>query len=319
MHRYSIPLKIGRIYQAVSPALWFLDYPFRLPYAFKKSRSLPAIFILGPPRSGSTLLYQILTTAFHNVHLTNIWNLFFSTPMLGAFLSDRFCRNYQTNYKSVKGFVPGICGEAEGMRFWKYWVGQGLQHNESNLKPSRLKKINKLFSKKYSSTHNVWISGYIGHVFCIDLLRKYWPNAVFIHVYRDLLSNAYSIYKNFPHSWFSLDPGGIQNTSGDRYEEIARQITRIHSIILDYYGRDMLSVSYEKLCENPQKVIRQLVVSAQKKDILLGEKNSISSAFEKSEVSWDSNEQTKMLYQYLKGEIYKYKGHKRKFFNNLIV
>ena len=248
----------------------------------------------------------------------NIWNLFFSTPMLGAFLSDGFCSNYQTNYKSVKGFVPGICGEAEGMRFWKYWVGQGLQPDESNLKPKRLKKINKLFSKRYSSTYNVWISGYIGHVFCIDLLRKYWPNAVFIHVYRDLLSNAYSVYKNFPYSWFSLDPGGIQNTSGDRYEEIARQITRIHSIILDYYGRDMVSVSYEELCESPQKVIRQISFSAQKNDILLREKNSIPLAFEKIEVSWDSNKQQKKLHQYLKEEIFKYKGHKRKFFNNLM-
>ncbi|MGM0529777.1 MAG: sulfotransferase [Bacteroidota bacterium] len=319
MHRYSVSVKIGRIYQAVSPALWFLDYPFRLPYAFNKSKSLPAIFILAPPRSGSTLLYQLLIEAFHNVHLTNLQNLLFSTPMLGSFLSDWLCNKQRANFQSIRGFVPGMCGEAEGMKFWKYWMGQGLQPDNSRLKPSRLNKVKALLSKRYSSKEMVWISGYIGHVFCIDFLREYWPNAVFIHLYRDLVSNAYSLYRSSPNRWFSLNPGGIQNVSRDRYEEITRQIIRIHSIILDYYGKDMFSLSYGELCETPHQVIKQIIDFASKNDIVLREKNPIPRIFENKVVDWDLNIHTQVFYQYLKEETSKYKGHKKQFFGKLIV
>ena len=149
MQRNGIPIKIGRIFQSVSPALRFLDYPFRLPYAFKTSESLPAIFILAPPRSGSTLLYQLLTEAFYNVHLTNISNLLFSTPVLGSVLSDWLCKNYKTNFESSKGFVQGLCGEAEGMKFWKYWMGQALYPNEASLKPKKLGKLKGLLNQRY--------------------------------------------------------------------------------------------------------------------------------------------------------------------------
>lgn len=319
MQRYSLPLKIGRIYQAVSPALRFMDYPFRLFCISGHFRSLPAIFILAPPRSGSTLLYQLLGEAFYNVHLTNIWNLFYSTPVFGSFVSDRVCESHQSNFKSVNGFVPGICGEAEGMRFWKYWTGQGLKPDESRLKPQRLKKLQELLSKRYYLEDRVWISCYIGHVFCIDFLRQHWENAVFIHLYRDMVSNAYSVYKCSPYRWFSLDPGGIQDIARDRYEEIARQITRVHSIVLDYHGRDVFTLSYEELCESPGEVLGKISDFALKNDVLLREKKSSPTAFRKKKVSRNFNEHTRSLYQYLKEETLKYKGQKRKFFDRMLT
>lgn len=320
MKRSSTDVRAGRIYQAVSPLLWFMDYPFRLAYTGNKpSQNLPAIFILAPPRSGSTLLYQVLTEAFSNVHLTNIANLFFSTPMLGFMLSDRLCQNYRTKYKSLNGFVQGICGEAEGMKFWKYWMGQGLDYYKTRLKPQRLKKLQELLSQRYSPEEKVWISGYIGHVFCIDFLRQHWPNAVFIHLYRDLVSNAYSLYRCSPNRWFSLNPGGIQNVARNRYEEIARQIIRIHSIILDYYGMDMFSLSYQELCDSPQQIIKKINDFALDNDILLREKHSVPKIFKKNKVEPGFDGHTQRLYQYLKEEALKYKGHKKLFFERLIV
>ncbi len=319
MDRNDIPVRIGRIFQDASLLLRFLDYPFRLPYLFRDKTSLPAIFILAPPRSGSTLLYQILTEGFYNVHLTNVWNLFYTMPLLGSLLSDRLCSNHHTKFESVRGFVPGFCGEAEGMKFWKYWMGQGLKPADSRLKSKKLRKLVCLLSKRYASEEKVLISGYIGHALSIDFLRNHWPNTVFIHLYRDMISNAHSIYRLFPNRWFSLDPGGIRNVAENRYDEIARQITRIHSIILDYYGKDVYSVSYKQLCESPRRIIEEITEFAMKNNITLRQKNSVPDAFERNKVNEGYSEHTKMLYQYLKNETSKYKGHKRVFFDRLIV
>jgi hypothetical protein len=319
MDRNAIPVRTGRIFQAATHLLRFLDYPFRLPYLFGDKTSLPAIFILAPPRSGSTLLYQILTESFHNVHLTNVWNLFYSMPVVGSLLSDGLCGSHRTRFESFRGFVPGLCGEAEGMKFWLYWMGQGLQPDESRLKGKKLNKLKGLLSKRYGSDDKIWVSGYIGHIFSIDFLRNHWPNSVFIHLYRDMVSNTYSIYKLFPHEWFSLDPGGIQEMAENRYDEIARQVTRIHSIILDYYGKDLYSVSYEKLCESPRQTMDEITDFAGANDITLRRKNSVPERFDRHEVDASYNYHTQMLYQYLKNETSKYKGHKRRFFDRLMV
>ena len=319
MDRNDIPVRIARIFQSTTFLLRFLDYPFRLPYVFRDETRLPAIFILAPPRSGSTLLYQLLTESFYNVHLTNVWNLFYSLPVLGSLISEGLCGNHRPRFESVRGFVPGLCGEAEGMKFWLHWMGQGLKPDESRLKGKKLNKLKGLLSKRYASEDLVWISGYIGHVFSIDFLRNHWPNSVFIHLYRDMLSNAHSIYKLFPDEWFSLDPGGIPEVAENRYDEIARQVTSIHSIILDYYGKDVYSVSYEKLCESPHQIMDEIIDFAGANDITLQRKNSLPERFDKHEVNAGYNYHTQMLYQYLKNETSKYKGHKRRFFNRLMV
>jgi hypothetical protein len=104
----------------------------------------------------------------------------------------------------------------------------------------------------------------------------------------------------------------------NRYDEIARQVTRIHSIILDYYGKDVYSVSYEKLCESPLQIMDDITEFASANNIFLRQKNIVPERFDKYEVDAGHNYHTEMLYQYLKNETLKYKGHKRSFFNRLL-
>src|SRR6056297_3856002 len=97
--RNSLLTKLGRRYQDISPVFRFIDYPFRA-LTNKRESNVPAVFLVAPPRSGSTLTYQLLTHSFENFHLTNIWNLLYSTPILGSILSEKFCYNKVTEFKS---------------------------------------------------------------------------------------------------------------------------------------------------------------------------------------------------------------------------
>ncbi|NIU01843.1 MAG: hypothetical protein GWN01_13315, partial [Nitrosopumilaceae archaeon] len=41
----------------------------------------PPVFILGPPRSGTTLLYQLMTCSFNFAYIPNIANKFYRCPI----------------------------------------------------------------------------------------------------------------------------------------------------------------------------------------------------------------------------------------------
>lgn len=129
-NRNSIFTKIGRVYQKYSQIFFPIDVLFQ--FLIKEKKDFPAIILLAPPRSGSTLAYQVITSGIKNFHLTNIWNLLYTTPTIGGLLSKKICKNYQSNFQSEHGFVPGLCGEAEGLRFWSYWIGQSLTENQNS-------------------------------------------------------------------------------------------------------------------------------------------------------------------------------------------
>jgi hypothetical protein len=305
---------LGRIYQLVSPAWWFIDYFFR---GGKKWENFPAVFVIGPPRSGSTLMYQVLNNVFENNHLTNIWNLLYSTPAIGARISHRLCKDHVASYQSMKGFVPGFCGEAEGMKFWKYWTGQGLEERPERLKERKTKKLVRILSGPANPGSKPFFSGYIGHAFTISFLRKHFPKALFIYMQRDLISNAYSIYRLFPEQWFSLKPQGI-NEQEDRYNQIASQLILIHQKILASLQHDIVPVSYESLCQNPQQVVNQIKQVAQKNGIELALKHKLPSQFKVSKVKEDENEDVRRLKKALEEKVKLVEPEHASVLNNLL-
>lgn len=217
----------------------------------------PVVCLLAPPRSGSTLTYQVLTTAIDGLHLTNIWNLLGSTPLIGGLLSKRLCRNRKSTFQSTQGFVPGLCGEAEGLAFWTHWTGQTLSESTSQWKPSASAKLKRRIDL-LSSSDQPFITGYLGHVFCISELRALFPRIVFVHLTRDLNANALSLYRAAADRWFSTLPKSC-NTGADRWNQIADQLVTIHEAILEQFdSADTFQASYDQVCDSPRTFLSQL-------------------------------------------------------------
>ena len=205
MERTSLAVRVGRIYQKYSPALGFVD---RLGLV-KRSKldGYPSVIIIAPPRSGSTLLYQVLTTGVQNQHLTNIWNLLYATPVVGGELSRRVSRNYTTEFNSSLGFVSGLAGEAEGLAFWSYWIGQGIIEDSHERNPERAHELATRL-KYLLRPKEAFITGYAGHVFCIPLLAQVFPHTLFVYLKRNTLDNCMSLLKASEDKFWSLRPTG---------------------------------------------------------------------------------------------------------------
>lgn len=307
--RNSFIVKAGRVYQSLSPIFEPIDFLYRKTFLKINNNCAPIIVLLSPPRSGSTLTYQLLTSAFKNFHLTNIWNLLYATPTIGAVISKKLIADEKvSSFTSHHGFVHGITGEAEGMKFWTYWTGQGLSQENSKIKEKKFNKFTKIINALSHKFQQPFICGYLGHVFCIEELRKRFNNIIFVYLTRDLLANACSLYRVEAGNYFSIMPNTINIKEQNRFQQIAKQLVSIHANILEHKHSDTFNYSYEELCKDPMGFVKYLQAFAKERGINLEiiNKKQIPKNFKISNPLC-TNEVTGNLYKEINNEIYRIK------------
>ena len=84
--RKSFGVFLGRLFQSIPPLLYAWIEVF---LKKKEISKYPIIFLISMPRSGSTLTYQILSRGTKSYILTNLWNILYAIPLIGAFVSQR--------------------------------------------------------------------------------------------------------------------------------------------------------------------------------------------------------------------------------------
>ncbi len=316
--RHSFIASIGRRYQKISPAFAFFDYVFGFPFLFAREKKLPALILLAPPRSGSTLTYQLLVNAFENTHLTNIQNLLYATPRTGMWLSSLKCGNQSAAYTSKQGFVNGLCGEAEGLKFWSYWTGIGIDQSQSGFKPRKAERIKRILSKQNTS-EKALITGYLGHVFAIEALANLFPEALFVYLKRDLLSNAYSIFNVAPKNWFSVKTDSYyKGKTQDRYHQIAVQLLDVHQLVINKLPENAVSIEYKEVCHNPGSVVDDILKASKVHDVALNRKKNkeLPEAFTQKIVHPNQDKHANRLYHALKDEMEKRDDKINKYFKS---
>ena len=268
---------------------------------FRRNGDTALLCLLAPPRSGSTLTYQVLSSAFSGYSLRNISNFLYATPTLGYAATKKVCRKHKSFFRSKKGFVPGLCGEAEGMKFWWYWLGQGLEQRPEKLNAERLRRLKNALDR---TGEPVMMTGYLGHVFAVSALRKVFSKVLFVHLKRDLLSNAYSLLQLTSGSVpFSICPIDVKNRGfHSRHHLVVEQLQGIHDIISGEYSEDMLQVNYEDLCDDTQGTLRRIAKRAEQLGIVLKQEGHVPESFPKRMVSPDKDEDAARLEQVIRTE-----------------
>ncbi|NVK42620.1 MAG: sulfotransferase [Oceanospirillaceae bacterium] len=268
MKRSSIVVKIARLIQTLPLSFMRVVESPVVALLNRSSDDENLVILVALPRSGSTLTYQALVHTTGALYLSNLWNLLYAIPFFGAVLSGRICKEYRSNFKSDQGFVGGACGPAEGLQFWSYWLGNGIDdRNPPKISVhklhNRINYIRKVFGV-LSRPERPIVTGYIGHTLKLEELRSRFPNAVFVCLRRDPLSTASSILnirKLNSKSWFSVFPKECNEyLNSDIYEQIASQVYWLNRR-LDRIAEDphTVHVAYESLCQDPGTEIERIV------------------------------------------------------------
>lgn len=303
--RESILVSVGRGLQNI-PLSW--ARPFESLFVGKNSvdQDDNIIFLVGGPRSGSTLTYQCLIESIQPVYLSNIWNLVYDLPLVGGITSKVICSEYRSNFVSDEGFVSGLCGPAEGLRFWTYWGGYGL--NEDMLVSEEVARKRTSYLRRVvdaiTSPSRPMVSGYAGHVLWFERLRRNFPSAVFIGLRRDPLSNAVSLLatrRKRNGEWFSLFPHECnQALGGGLYQEIASQVYWLNRRLSELEKDDRtFFLNYEQLCDDPNSGLRFVIESCNTLGMKVAMKRTLPEAFEYRVASTEDDADTALLAQEL--------------------
>jgi hypothetical protein len=243
----------------------------------------------------------VLSSAFCGYSLRNISNFLFATPAIGYLATKKMCRSYASSFCSERGFVPGLCGEAEGLKFWQHWLGQGLDQHPEMLSTERLRQLKKALDRTGES---VMISGYLGHVFAVSALREVFSKILFVHLQRDLLSNAYSLLKlTRGLTPFSTCPSSVkEKTYASRHRLVVDQVRSIRELVSSQDGKDMLHISYEGLCDDTHGTLRRIEEKAAELDMPLYRKGTVPESFPKQVIAPEHDADAAELHQIITGD-----------------
>jgi hypothetical protein len=213
----------------------------------KYGRKIPQnqpVFILGVPRSGTTVLYQLLTSYFDVSYVNNLVNLSRPNVFIGFRLANFLYKNKPHNsFHSKFGNTEneGLNAPSEAGQIWYRWLPKGdiildeksLAEKEKNDLRLTIIAILNRFNKPLV-IKNLYFS------LRIRLLSSLFPEAKYIVVQREPYFIAQSILigrrKNNikENEWWSVVPPIAKKVHYDNeYEMIAAQVYYLNKLIDD--------------------------------------------------------------------------------------
>ncbi len=252
----TLPLQIVRPLEKVLVSRAHPDEPVNL------------ISVVGPPRIGSTLAYILLARAFNVSYISNLEHVFFKVPAVGAAVKRVLVGRYRGGYESDLGYVPGLNAPAEANRFWEYWFDYSIHERPPSPRPERMEYIRRILQTVCSSKSHTLLSAWTAHGFYIPHNVAFFSNCLFIHLRRDPIDTAISIYnsriKRYSTDtiWLSLRPVECKAYLGrDPVHQIAAQVHLINKRIEDAkrrYPGAVIDHEYRLLCESPGSFVKHI-------------------------------------------------------------
>lgn len=232
----------------------------------------PTLHVIGAPRSGTTLLTQLIASHLNVGYVNNLIAAFWRAPVYGIRLSKKLLpRRLPSSYMSDFGRTYGIHEPHEYGYFWSSLLGyeEMLQQDDSFEQRIDWQRVRLVLT---NMTHAfggpvVFKSVLLGwHVARMqEILRK----SYFARIRREPTQNAISLLrtrKEFLGSaekWFSMKPAEYGWLKNEPYwRQVAGQVYYVEKSVTEQIqesgGHNVLEVTYEELCQDPRGILRQV-------------------------------------------------------------
>ncbi len=234
----------------------------------------PTVFIVGPQRSGTTLLMQMMLRYFSVGYVSNLVARFWMAPYVGLLINRPYFRNAQFDPElaSDLGYTQGHDGPHEFGYFWGRWFGHGKTHC---LDESELESIDSaLLSKELAAMESVHDLPFVfkNLIYCslnIPFLSDILPKSIFLTCVRDPLFVAQSTLESRERlygtrrAWIGLRPSEVEDLEPyDPVRQVAGQVVlaqkRIREDLSALSGNRWIEVSYKELCEAPEACLERI-------------------------------------------------------------
>jgi len=218
------------------------------------------IFIIGAPRSGSTLLYQVLVEAFDVGYLSNLHCRFYGGPWLVERWIFPRLAHPAADYTSDHGRIQGRTAPSECGEFWYRFFPRDPQAVTS-IPTAKQQALRRAIYRLVSAAQRPFLFKNLMNSLRLPPLARALPEARFIVIYRHPLANARSLLQARKRAygdyrpWWSARPANV-----DELAQLPPHQQVVEQIIAIYQGIDaarpvigshrFLDVQYERFCQD---------------------------------------------------------------------
>ena len=236
---------------------------------------LPIVFIVGAPRSGSTLLSQTLAQTGSFSYVTNFVARFWMVPYVGMLIEEALnIRKLECDQSFVSkfGVTEGWAAPHEFGYFWSRWFHFGETHqlDDKELEEVDLDVLRRELAALESVYNKPLCFKYLPCGLHIPFLAERFENSIFVLCRRQSVYNMQSlllarskILGDAGH-WWSLRPKEYPDLlSASPYEQIAGQIyytlKEIETSFSSLSPERFLHILYDDLCSQPRVEVNRVV------------------------------------------------------------
>lgn len=251
----------------------------------------PHLFIVGAPRSGTSLFYELMVTRFQLCFFSNLSHRFYKTPAAASWLGRRIINNRSALYESDYGNIAGWSAPNEGGWIWLRWLEDGPWVDERAISDLPLSDMRSTLASISGLFDAPFINKNVMHSNRIRLLNAIFPGCLFLEVQRDPLATARSIIraqkrmrgpKQQSDHWWSVRPSNAGGT--DLVDRTIRQVSGVSFDIVNdcaFLGGERLhTISYEDLCADPEAELSRVRQFLEHHNFVLTDRNPVPRRFE---------------------------------------
>jgi hypothetical protein len=235
----------------------------------------PFIFVFGVPRSGTTVLTQLLSYCLDVGYINNLIARFWLAPVCGIRLSKILLGNSKrTSFESEYARTKDLWEPHEFAYFWQYWLKKqtiadylAVDEKEQDIDWIGFRRT--MLNIQAAFNKSMVFKNIIG-VDHLNKLSDVLEKTLWIYIKRDPMDCAVSIFKARQkfyadvNTWWSTYPPEYMELKGLPYwEQIGGQIYCLcrfyEARIAGARNQNTLVVTYRELCDDPKVLLSKVV------------------------------------------------------------
>ena len=255
----------------VTPFDWILsgNEQRRMLAADPTNTTQPIVLIVGPPRSGSTLLYQVMARYTDVSYFSNRTSLFPRSPITATRLLQGREQFPGKTFRSFYGQTAGLDSPNDGFEIWNRWLGHDRYRTAEVFDSATEDDIRRFFAAWATAFGRPLLNKNNRNVACLSLLARTLPQARFIIIRRDpyfvaqsLIQARQRVQGTKDRGWglASRDAHAAANEPFGYVDDVCDQIQTIEQELQTHESRvdpaRWTRVTYEEFCRQPHDVLR---------------------------------------------------------------
>lgn len=225
----------------------------------------PLVLVVGPPRSGTTVVYQVLARHLPVSYFSNLGALFPRSPLAATKLFSRLSAASREDFRNYFGNTAGLGGPNDGFHIWNRWLGEDRYRTRQQLDAWQVYEMRRYFDAWRTTFARPLLNKNNRNADCVSLLATVFDEVLFIRVRRDPIFVTQSLLLAREHIQGDRRVGwGLRSRDADAaddplacIDDVCEQVGSIEAKLDADEARvgpeRFITIDYEDFCESPSR------------------------------------------------------------------